>query len=863
MSRNRDEDLKREIEAHLELEAEERVADGLTPEEARFAARRAFGNVTRVREDARSVWKAPWFDHLLHDLRNAVRTVRRAPAFTCGVALSMGLALGGAVGILNVVDALLLRPLPYTDASRLFVVEGVFTRLPLHVTEAGLELTEPLRAPELSDTRSFEALGAFSRTGMNLSGDRSERVTAAAVTPAFFTALAVSPRLGRVFQDRDITEVGRIAVIGFRLWQRHFHSAPDVVGRTVVLNGRPFVISGVLDDGITFPEGAEVWIPSASDPQLALQPAVPRFVGRLRPGVTPGDARRELGQLLVAGGVTKQESGNPSLRIIPLRVAMVGQLRPALLLVSASALLVLVVACLNASNLWLAHLTARRREFAVRRAIGSTFWRLLRQLVGESVVMAGLAAAIALPIVLWTTTGIAQLLPRLASVPSPALDLRSFATLTLLSIASGIVVGLFPAVTVALPASVSVRLGSSSTESPAGRWLRSGLVVAQIAVALAIVVTAAALVRTVREVLAVDIGARHQNALVLEVMLPGATYTSSDRMAGFYESVLAELRRLPGVIDAGATNHIPGATNVITPSMPVRVDGNIIQPGPHGQSALRLSATPGYFAAAGIDLVAGRSFLDSDRRGTPRVAMVSESYARAFGLEPAAMVGRRIRSGMAEDRWGTVIGVVRDVKMRGPESELLPASYVPFAQIRPNATGFIVVHPRTADPLLIQTLHSAVRRIDASIPLFNISTLSGLQAQYVSTRDIAMMATAAFAALAIGLAVVGLYAVSDYIVRLTTRQIGIRMALGATPAVVQREVLTASLLRAVVGVAGGFLLVSLSWPVTARYIAGAQMASVEILGAITAVVLMLCAAAAWVPARRAAHVDPLFALRND
>src|SRR5687767_550457 len=168
MSLDRDQDLKREIDTHLELEAEERVADGLTPDEARFAARRAFGNVTRVREEARSVWTSPWFDHLLHDLRHAARTLRRAPAFTCGVALSMGLALGGAVAILNVVDALLLRPLPYADASRLFVVEGVFTRLPLHVTEAGLELTEPLRAPELSDTRSFVALGAFSRTGMNL-----------------------------------------------------------------------------------------------------------------------------------------------------------------------------------------------------------------------------------------------------------------------------------------------------------------------------------------------------------------------------------------------------------------------------------------------------------------------------------------------------------------------------------------------------------------------------------------------------------------------------------------------------------------------------------------------------------------------
>jgi putative ABC transport system permease protein len=802
-------------------------------------------------------------DDISHDLKYAARQLRRSPGFGAIVVLSVGIAVGANAAIFSVVDAVLLRPLPYADSDRLVRIDGVFTRLPLRVTETGIELAYPVVAPELSNGRSFASIGAYSVSGLNLGDGNPERLRAATVTPGFFAALNVTPAVGRAFTDADLKVTDRIAVISYRLWQRRFQSDPSVVGQSITLNGRQFSVAGVMPDRVEFPGASDVWIPQASDPQVASQVAVPAFIARLAPDVTPSSAREEVLRLIQGRAITRQDAQSSNLKVIPLREALSRDVRSVLVLVMTAALLVLLVACLNTASLLLTRISAREREFAVRRAIGASRLRLVRQVSCESLLLAAVAGVVAIPIAFWTLDAVRIFIPAgLHGGRAITIDHRTLAALGLLSLAAAGLFGLAPSLSAHRRAAIALRVSSSTTEDRSWRRFRSALVTLEIAMAVAILIAATTIVKTVGALTAVDLGARNETAIVMEVTLPRATYSSTDQIRRFYERLRDELQRVSGVQASGATNHLPGSSTVITPSQPMTLEGQTL-PTSRVRNAVRLSATTGYFSALGIDVLAGRAFTDADRAGVLRTAIVSEGYVRAFGVQPDDILGRRVNVGLGSEQWAEVVGVVRDVRMRGPESDLQPAVYVPFAQTPINATGFVVVRAESRLRDVIPSIRSAVARVDASLPVYNLQTFGQIRSEYLATQRFTMTTMVAFGSVAFGLAALGLYGIISYLVRLRTREIGIRIAIGATSAIVRRQVIGNGALHAAAGIGIGLASALGLWRVVSAHVPGLGQVDAAGVAVVCTAVFIVSICAVWFPARRAARIDPLVALRSD
>ncbi len=796
-------------------------------------------------------------------MRDAFRHLMRAPRYVVMVALSLGIAIGGNVAIFTAIDAVLVRPLPYPNADRLVLIDGVFARLPLLTTDTGIELAEPVAAPELGTARAFTNIGSFVVTGLNVGNERPVRLQAAAVTPGFFAALGARPTIGRVFTEDDVRRASRVAVISERLWRQRFDRDRAVLDRTIDVNGNAFAITAVMPAGIDFPDAADIWIPYAADRQIATQVAVPRFVGRLAPGATRVSARQEILRLIQANPLTRQEPLVATLRVTRLHDALVEAVRPTFIFLSVAALLVLLVACSNSGNLMLARMTARQQEFAVRRAIGASAWQIARQIFCESLILTCLAGAVAIPGAFITLNSARAFIPStLHGTQTMAVDVRSIVGLVALALVSAGLVGLTPAISAATREAALTRTASATSDDQRWRRWRSALVTFQIAMAVAILACASTIVRHVRGLTATDLGARNPAAVVMEVMLPRATYRSPERIRAFYDRLQHDLRSVALVQAIGATNHLPGSQTTITPSMPMVLDGQQ-RPASRdgGHHALRLAATPEYFRALGIDVLAGRGFSDSDQPHTPAVALVSEAFVRAFRLQPRDIIGRHVMLGTPAKDIAEIVGVVRDVRMRGPESDVAPALYLPFAQIRVNATGFIVVKSNASANEVVPVVRSVVARIDPSLPLYNVQTFDQVQAAYLVTRRFAMTTILAFGVIVFVLAGFGLYAVANYMVRLRTRELGIRIAIGAAPALLRRQVIVSGVLQAFAGIALGIVVAVTTFKLVAASLPGFARLDPAALGLASALVLFVSISAVWFPARRAARIDPLLALR--
>jgi putative ABC transport system permease protein len=806
----------------------------------------------------------PFWYGVGRDLWDAARQLRRAPRFAAIAILSIGLGIGGTAATISIVDAVLIRDLPYPDADRLVRLDGVFTRLPLRLGETGIELTQMVEAPELADARSFAAIGAFAVAGVNLGEERPERLRAAAVTPGFFAALAVEPIVGRVFTVADLRETDRLAVISFALWRRRFRADPSVVGRSLDLNGRRFAIAGVMPESVDLPDAADLWIPRTADGQIAVQVGAPVFVARLAPGVTAASATQEVRRLLEDSIMTRQEPRAPTLRITPLHDALVRDVRPVILFVGAASLLLLIVACVNTATLMLGRMSAREREFAVRRTMGASTLRLARLVLCESALIVVGASALAVPVASGAIAMVHRFTPAtLHGAQAIALDVRSFLALSALALITAALLGAAPAISASVRATSLFRSGSAATVDRTWRRFRSALVTTEIAMAVAILVCASSIVRTVAQMIDIDLGARNDRALVMEITLPRATYASLDRILRFHDRLHDELRLVPGVEAVGATNHLPGSTGIITPSFRLALDGHVLVPGRASDNALRLSTTPGYFAALGIDVLAGRPFADTDRRNAAPVAIVSESFARAFKLQPAEILGHRVTDGLVKGE-AEVVGVVRDVRMRGPESDLQPALYRPFAQVPINATAFVAAKVGTRSHAeLMASIRAAVARVDAGLPLYNVRTFEDVRSEYLATRRFAMTAMVAFGSVAFALACLGLYALVSYMVRLRAREIGIRLAIGAAPSLMRRQVIGSGALHAAMGTALGAVIAASAWTLVSAAVPGVGEIDPALVAAVSALVFGVAVAAVLLPAQRAARIDPVVVLRGD
>lgn len=871
----RDQELVQEIESHLQLHADDNVRAGMTPEEARRQAYLKFGPVEAVKERYRDQRGIPLLDALSQDLRAGVRTLLRHPTFSLVVVATLALGIGANAAIFSVVDAVLLRPLPYPDADRIVEVRG---RSPQAFSAFGPDQFRVSPA-ELLDSSAFHAMALSMTGGINLGGTPAERVRVAAVTEEFFAVLGVEPLVGHAFGADDPAQTRQVAVLSHRLWQRRFAGDTAIVGASIRLNERPYVVVGVMPPRVAYPGETEVWIPNGVDFRIGERVHATTLVARLAEGVSTAQARDEVNRieqldaLARSGRATVRPRGvtgsstapEPAVReAVSLRGALVGSARPIFLLVASGALLVLLVASLNAANLLLTRVASRTRELSVRRALGASPLQLARQQLIETLLLSGVAALASLPAAYWALGLVRSRVPaQLYGVQDIALNGRAFAGLGGICLLAALVSGLAPALSVRSRRSAGVLQAGSAGSEGLWRRCRSALVVAEMAAAVILLVGALALVGVVRDALAVDLGVRGGNAVVFELSFPEESYPSRDDLSSFYERLADELARIPGIEAFGATDQLPGEPDGGVVGTLIGVVGRPWQPSGDQRWADELTATPGYFEAIGIDVIAGRTFDASDRMGARPVVVVSEGYARALGVEAAELLGEQVdTSSVGRARYAEIIGVVRDVRLQGPEGDFRAALYRSFLQ-RPSWWNLrhAVVKGHSDPGALAAAARAAIAAVDPGLPLDNVRTFDEVIAQHLEDRRLAMATMLAFGGLALLLASAGLYAVLAYLVRLRRREIGVRLALGAAPARVRREVLASGVRHALAGCMVGLAGCAAILRLASAGVAGVgpfDLGNAVLVSCSIGVVAVL---ATWMPAARATRVDPVSVLR--
>ena len=813
-------------------------------------------------------------DTLIQDLRLALRGLARAPAFAAVVLLTLGAGIGAATAIFSVVNAVLLKPLPYSHGERTVVLWNAKTEGPTY------NAFSPAEYFDLTEVRAFDAVVSIRGQSSTIIGDggEPERLSAYVVTPNAFELLGAPPLLGRTFRSGDgIPGTERVVVLSHSLWMRRFGGDRGVLGRQVNIGGFVRTIIGVMPPGIGFPDAplgflrdrADLWIPTTMEQYRADSRGNQYLavVARVREGVTPAQVAAELET--VSGRLRNafpNYYAGPNVRVwryaaVGLRNQMVGSVRPALLVLTGAVALLLLIACVNVANLLLARGALRQRELAVRLALGANRTRLLRQLLTESTLLAlgggGLGVLLA-----WIGV---PLLVRLDGGHIPRLEGTGVSGTVLgfsllVSLSTGLLVGLVPALQ---QSGTELRgaLGEGSRGAGDGRErrrLRSMLVAAQVAMALVILVAAGLLGRSFAALTRVEPGFRPQGVLALTLNLPRSRYDSAAKIITFFDQLTPSVAAIPGVIEASGVYPLPLGGEGWSGSFDV--EGLTLGPGdaePHAEYSVAL---PGYFYTMGIPLIAGREFSAADARAAPRVAVVDERLAAKY-WPGASAVGKRLNAGEDTGVWATVVGVVGHVHRANLIQEGEPQLYVPFAQ-HVETTLALVVKTGGEPAALSPALRGALRAHDKDLPSAQLRTMDQLLAGATARQRFNMLMIGVFALVALGLASVGLYGVMSYLVSQRTREIGIRIALGGQPGDVRRMVVRESLLISVSGLlAGAAVSLGLS-RVVSRVLFGVRATDPATYIAIALLLLIVAAAASYGPARRATRVDPLVALRE-
>ncbi|HVJ26344.1 MAG TPA: ADOP family duplicated permease, partial [Vicinamibacterales bacterium] len=747
----------------------------------------------------------------------------------------------------------LFKPLPYPSPERIVKIESA----PLAFTKTGF--TAPRT---MEESPVFAGSGIYVAGGINVGGEpHAERVRAAAVSAGFFAAMGTQTILGRPFTRDESRADATVAVISEGLWRRRM-GASRSLDAPLVLNGRPYTVIGVMPAGFAFPLDAEVWVAPGADQQIAGGAIAPDTVARMATGVTLEQARQETYRLKYEPGETPHPMARPIV-VTPLRDELVGSVRPLFGIMAVAVSLVLLVACMNVANLLLARVSARDREMSIRRALGASRWRLMRYLLAESALIAVCAGLVAIPIAMSTLQGMRLLLPpQLHNATSIGIDARAAVVTGLLCLSATILFGLVPSMSLqARGASDLLRTGTA-TSSPFWRRFRGGLVAAQLAAALILLAGSITIVKTVSSLLQVDLGASGDRVLTLQLTVPRVRYATPEQHAALREQLDARLRAIPGVEAVGASTLMPG-TQVIASGFRLNIEG-LLPPKGGDATIVYAQASEEYFDALGIPLVAGRLFEPADSAGATRVAIVSEDAARLHGLEPAQLIGRRHNVNFGEPKiMAEIVGVVRNVRLRGPESGFATMIYVPLSQAARANTLYVVVRTSGDPRLAIAAARDAVRAVDPDMPPYNLRTFDEIRASYLAGRRFAIVVMLAFAGLTGILAAIGLYGVMSYLVQLRVREIGIRVALGATPGGVLRETMRGGLSYALPGIVIGAGLATILLRVFISRVPGLQQADLATLVFSAAGMLALAVIATWIPAHRAGRIDPVVALKGE
>jgi len=803
-------------------------------------------------------------DALMKDLRFALRLVGKNPGFTAIAALTLALGIGANTAIFSVVNGALLRALPYPDSDRLAIVTIDRRDLGHRFTVSKADFLI------LKDRmRTVESLAAFTPDRVNLGGQEPERVSAMWVTADFFKALGVPPILGRAFRPEEDRPGGPlVAVISHALWQRRLAGDPGAVGRTIILNDRSCTVVGVMPPDFIALRNTDIWPVLQIDPPTRHSPFLYRLVGRLKPGVGPRQLDAELvamhGEVLSAW--PDPQKADWAFAAEPMKEFIVGDVRPALVVLLVAVGFVLLIAMANVANLLLSRAATREKEIAVRSALGASRWCLVRQLLTESLVLAALGGGLGLLLAQWGVDALPALepgnLPRLNEI---RIDRGVLLFTALASLLSGVIFGLAPALQISRARlNESLKEGGRTVTEARGRQrMRGLLVVAQMALALMLLVAAGLMVKSFARLKEVDPGFEPAGLLTAQISLPESRYPQPFQKTNFYHALVERLRNLPGVQATGLSNSVPPQWLDIVES--IEIEGHQVPAGQNRPLAEELVIDGDYFRALGIPLLKGRFPAPQDDAKAPSVACINETMARRYFSDGDA-IGRHFHAGGfgPEDPWITVVGVVGDVKHNGMRAEKAPTIYVPYEQYPFWGGQMYLMLRASGDPLsLVASVRREVQAIDSTLPLANIKTGDELMSLAFGQTRFQTTLIALFAVLALLLAAVGIYGVISYSAAQRTHEIGVRLALGARPRDVILLVVGHGLRLASLGVGLGligawgltWLMKSLLFGVSATD--PLTFASIALLLAAVALV------ASYLPARRASGVDPMIALRYE
>ncbi|HKQ93286.1 MAG TPA: ABC transporter permease [Blastocatellia bacterium] len=809
---------------------------------------------------------------LLQDLRYGARMLMKKPGFALIAVITLALGIGANTAIFSVVNAVLLRPLPYAEPERLVALWESNTQRPMSRNSISYPNFFDWRA----QSQSFERMASYYTIPLDLTGIATPvNLRGATVSPDLFATLGVKPLLGRWFVAEEEKPGIRAAIISHSLWQRQFDGDPNIVGRSLTLGGRPFNVVGVMPTGFQFPIEAspvEIWVTSSVDGEKA-DPKEPSqyenrgsqflvAVGRLKPGVTLEQAQAEMN--VIAGNLEKQYpdfNTRSGVRLIPYHNDLVYDYSEALWLILGAVGCVLLIACANVANLLLARATARYKEIAVRAALGASRRRVIRQLLTECLLLSLVGGLLGLLLAWWGTEALVKLIPedmpRLAEIN---IDRWVFGFTLLISAVTGVVFGLAPALQASkIELTEAMKEGSRGAVGGRGR-LRSALVVAEIAIALVVLIGAGLLMQTFRRLQQVDLGFKAGNALTASVVLPLARYPKNEQITAFYQALLERVKALPGVEAVSAIAPLPLSGDMFRISF--EVEGRNIPKGELPSSHFR-SISLDYFSVMKIPLLAGRAFTERDNAIAPGVVIVNETFAnRHFPNENP--IGKHIKPGVSaegEPVWREIVGVVKDVKHRQSLSrDYEPEYYVPHAQIPFN--GMTLIMRTTNDARsLARSIQQEVQALDRDVPVYRIKTLDQYLGVAVAQPKFNALLLSLFAGLALLLTAIGLYGVMAYAVVQRAQEIGIRIALGAQAGDVLKMVLRQGLKLTTLGLAIGLAAAYALTRYMQSLLFGVKATDPSTFAAIALTLIAVALVACWVPARRATKVDPMIALR--
>ena len=858
-----DQELDEEMRFHLDRQIEQNIENGMSPEEARLAALRSFNRVDQSKEECRDARGVSIVENILRDVSFSSRVLLKNYAFTIVVILTLALGIGANTAIFSFANGILLRPLPYAQSDRLTAINET-------ALKRGID-SMSVSYPNFLDWREqntvFEGMGTYfgsNRFALSGAGEPIS-IRGARISYGTLETLRVAPQLGRTFTvNEDRPEEDAVVILGHELWQRNFGGDPNIVGQKIVLSNRPRTVVGVMPPNFRFPEIAELWVPLALTTQTFTRTDHGlSAIARLKDGVSVEAAQAEMHN--IAARIEQQHpvtNEGLGVKVTSLHKYLTGDYREGLIILLGIVGCVLLVACVNVANLMLARATARQKEFALRAALGAGRWRIVRQLMVESLLLALVGGVLGFALSIWALRLLLTSIPiQLPFWMNFSIDLRVLGFTIAITVLTGLLFGAAPALqTSRVDLNDTLKEGGRGAGVGRGRS-RSFLVVTEIALSLVLLVCAGLMIQSFLRLRSVNVGLDPTNVLVSSYHLPFAKYREDEQRAAFYKQLLERVRALPGVQAASATATLPlGGGNW---GRSLTVEGYPVLAVGQAPMIQHTVVTPNYFRTMGIPLLSGRDFTDSDARGSQLVTIVDERLANEYWPNQSP-IGRRIRFGPPEDNepWHTIIGVVGTVRHERMQEDTAKSVYLPHQQIPAN--GMAVMTRTSSEPKeLVAAIRREVAQLDPDLPVSKVITMNEVIDEAIWQPRLYATLFAVFAGGALLLALIGIYGVMAFLVQTRTHEIGVRMALGATARDVFKLIVGRGMKLTVIGV-----VIGVAGAVGATRLMHSLLFNTSATDPIVFILISLLLAfaaflACYIPARRAAKVDPLIALRYE